>query len=58
MSDTDQLLAKLATIRCPLELNGFSYGLTAYRKSPPPQEVINAIAHKKIELQSAPRRRN
>lgn len=48
-ADTDRLLAKLKTIHCLNELTAFAAG--DYREAQISEEVRNAIARRKIQLQ-------
>ncbi len=48
--DTDDLLRKLAPIWDARELTGFEFGLRRYNTAPPPREVVEAVARRKVEI--------
>jgi hypothetical protein len=50
-ADTQDLLRKLESIWCPLELTGFEFGLKRYRTTPPSAEVVQAVAYRKAQIE-------
>ncbi len=50
-NDAEQLLRKLEEIWSKDEMVGFEFGLRRYNDAPPPREVVEAVARRKIEIE-------